>query len=179
MRDASWDVGRCWRVWAGHRWRAASRAISTYGFLWPQQRGQPSVLRWTSARRRVDRTRSFGGGAPTFGPIHNMPDSAWLGAPSPTGCSDSWPFPLRARGRIPLPRGRKSMWEPNPSAAGRQRLSISGLPILDRRHIAVLGAGVIGAGADDAVVGALLHDVRAPAGYPRHHEDRREQARGN
>ena len=38
----------------------------------------------------------------------------------------------------------------------------------------MVGAGVVGAGADDFAVGALLDDVRGPAGGARHDEERRE-----
>jgi hypothetical protein len=41
--------------------------------------------------------------------------------------------------------------------------------------IFVFRPGVVGTGADDAVVGTLLHDVGGPAGQARHHEDGREQ----
>src|SRR5699024_4909672 len=47
--------------------------------------------------------------------------------------------------------------------------------LFDGRELAYFRADVFGIGPDQAIVGTLLHDVRRPAGEPRHNEDGREQ----
>src|SRR5699024_398918 len=51
--------------------------------------------------------------------------------------------------------------------------------LLDGRERAILRADVFGIGPNQTIVGALLEDVRTPAGQSRDDEYRREQRRGN
>src|SRR5699024_12772820 len=51
--------------------------------------------------------------------------------------------------------------------------------LLDGRERAILRADVFGIGPNQTIVGALLENVRTPAGQPRDDEYRREKRRGN